>query len=74
MKDILGNELAVGDYVVTTVSKYEELKVGIIVKFTPKACRVRSIKNDQDQGNLKYSYQLMRVEEDIAVLYKLKKG
>ena len=73
MKDILENEVAINDYVVCTESGYENLGVGIIVKFTPKACRVRPIgSRDTHVGNLKYSYQIMRIEEDIAILYKLK--
>ena len=39
MKDILGNELNIGDMVVCTTSKYEELSIGRITRFTPKKLR-----------------------------------
>jgi len=73
MKDILGNELKVGDLVVTTVSNYERLRIGKIIKFTPKACRVAPITAKSDNtGDLKYGHQLMLVGEEDAILYTLK--
>ena len=41
MKDILGNELNIGDMVVCTTSKYEELSIGRITRFTPKKAEVK---------------------------------
>jgi len=75
LKDILDNKLELGDHVVCTTSKYEELTVGTIVKFTPTACRIRPTSCDETfRGNLKQSCQIMRIEEDIAILYRLKNG
>ena len=41
MKDLLGNELNIGDMVVCTTSKYEELSIGRITRFTPKKAEVK---------------------------------
>lgn len=40
VKDRCGQELAVGDKVVTTDTHYSELNVGWVVGFTPKMVRV----------------------------------
>lgn len=37
MKDILGNELNIGDMVICPI--YEELSIGRITRFTPKKLR-----------------------------------
>ena len=39
MKDILGNELNIGDMVVCPI--YEELSIGRITRFTPKKAEVK---------------------------------
>ena len=39
MKDLLGNELNIGDMVICTTSKYEELSIGRITRFTQKKLR-----------------------------------
>ena len=36
MKDLLGNELNIGDMVICTTSKYEELSIGRITRYTQK--------------------------------------
>ena len=41
MKDILGNELGIGDMVVCTTSQYETLSIGRITRFTPKKAEVK---------------------------------
>ena len=40
MKDLVGQELAVGDRVVYADSHYSSISVGIIEKLTPKSVRV----------------------------------
>lgn len=40
MKDVDGKELKIGDKVAYCVVGYSELCVGVISKFTPKACRI----------------------------------
>lgn len=42
-KDILGNELKVGDIIVTHDTYYKELNVRIIESFTPKGISARRI-------------------------------
>ena len=39
MKDLLGNELNIGDMVVCPI--YEELSIGRITRFTPKKAEVK---------------------------------
>ena len=56
MKDILGNELVIGDNVVYTIPKYHYLIVGKIVDILPKTVRVVSIQelalgNPLNSGN-----------------------
>ena len=41
MKDLLGNELGIGDMGICTTSKYEELSIGRITRFTPKKAEVK---------------------------------
>ena len=44
MKDFLGNELSVGDKVITIIPNYRGLVLATVIKFTPKKVRV-SYKN-----------------------------
>lgn len=64
MKDLLGQDLQVGDKVVTTTSHYETLSVGYIDSFTPKGARVVI---SPDTGyrwtRLKFSNQLVRINK-----------
>lgn len=39
MKDILGNELVIGDFILANNKNYSELILCKIYKFTPKSCR-----------------------------------
>lgn len=41
MKDFLGNELQVGDYVATMIDGYSSLQRFEIVKFTPKSLAIK---------------------------------
>ena len=43
MKDILGNELKIGDIAVCTVNPYEILSVGKVIGFTPKKAIVEAM-------------------------------
>lgn len=46
MKDFLDRELSIGDKVVTTSSKYEDLQLAIIEGFTPKMAKIKILKSD----------------------------
>lgn len=64
MKDLLGQDLQIGDRVVTTTSHYETLSVGYIDSFTPKGARVIiSAGINYRWTRVKFSNQLVRVEE-----------
>lgn len=40
MKDFLGKELSVGDYVIFTRPRYRDLTTGKVIKFTPQNIKV----------------------------------
>ncbi len=61
MKDVCGNELAIGDKVVTTVSNYEELRVMYVHSFTPNCARVSKTVGG-DVYSLKASHQLFKIQ------------
>ena len=66
MKDILGNELRIGDMVVCTTSKYEELSIGRIARFTPKKAEVKmKLGPFYTRLKLKDSCQLCKVDCEI---------
>lgn len=66
MKDILGNELRVGDMVVCTTSGYESLSIGRIIDFTPKKARVKTkLGPSYTRIKLKDSWQLCKVDCEI---------
>lgn len=64
MKDLLGQDLQVGDKVVTTTSHYETLSVGYIDSFTPKGARViMSSGTNYRWTKIKFSNQLVKVDK-----------
>lgn len=66
MKDILGNELGIGDMVVCTTSQYETLSIGRITRFTPKKAEVKmKLGLSYTRLKLKDSCQLCKVDCEI---------
>lgn len=65
MKDILGNELEIGDMVVCTTSKYESLSIGRIIRFTPKKAEVKITDESPWGSGFKDSWQLCKVDCEI---------
>lgn len=64
MKDILGNELNIGDMVVCPI--YEELSIGRITRFTPKKAEVKmKLGLSYTRLKLKDSCQLCKVDCEI---------
>jgi hypothetical protein len=61
MKDVCGNELKIGDKVVSTVSKYEELQVRYIHSFTPQCARLSKTIGG-DVYSLKAPHQLCKIQ------------
>lgn len=59
MKDVLGNELNIGDKVITLAPKYRELVVGDIIRFT-KCLAVVNHKGDELK---QASFQLVKVNQ-----------
>lgn len=70
MKDYIGQELKVGDKVVFVRQHYTSLAKGTIVKFTPKAAKIRFEDEDKDFFNsdkalhIKFSAQIIKVSKD----------
>lgn len=60
MKDVCGNELAIGDKVVATVSKYEELQIRYIHSFTPKGARLSKTLGG-DVYSVKFPHQVCKI-------------
>lgn len=66
MRDILGNDLNLGDMVVCTTSNYEELSIGRITRFTPKKAEVKmKLGLSYTKLKLKDSWQLCKVDCEI---------
>ena len=64
MKDLLGNELNIGDIVVCPI--YEELSIGRITRFTPKKAEVKmKLGLSYTRLKLKDSCQLCKVDCEI---------
>ena len=64
MKDLLGNELNIGDMVVCPI--YGELSIGRITKFTPKKAEVKmKLGPSYTRLKLKDSCQLCKVDCEI---------
>lgn len=64
MKDLLGNELNIGDMVVCPI--YEELSIGRITRFTPKKAEVKmKLGLSYTRLKLKDSCQLCKVDCEI---------
>lgn len=69
MTDLIGNELSIGDKVITTVQGYEELVIGEITKFTPQKCYVELVPNPSTPSHvsfkpkLKSSYQIYKIND-----------
>lgn len=59
-KDARGKPLEIGDSVVYSGGMYKQLKVGIVIGFTPKLIRVGP--NLTSGGTLKASDQVAKVE------------
>lgn len=71
MKDFLGRELAIDDYVIYQRQGYRGYNLGKIIKFTPQKVRVKF-------GESKYAEilqnpeQLVKVEGQEAVMFYLR--
>ena len=64
MKDLLGNELNIGDMVICPI--YEELSIGRITRFTPKKAEVKmKLGLSYTRLKLKDSCQLCKVDCEI---------
>lgn len=61
MKDVCGNELKIGDKVVTTVSNYEELRVMYVHSFTPKGARLSKTVGGDAYG-VKFPHQVGKIQ------------
>lgn len=61
MKDVCGNELAIGDKVVATVSHYEELGIYYVHSFTPQKIRL-SKEVGGDYWSVKFPHQVGKIQ------------
>jgi hypothetical protein len=61
MKDLLGNELNIGDGVVFIQQGYRNYLRGIVVAFTPKFVRVSYAQGDDVNEILQHASQLIKI-------------
>ncbi len=73
MKDFLGQELTVGDYVMYMKQHYRELGMGKITKFTPKKVHVKWGSSEW-ASILQTPDQLVKVSGEEVFAYALKNG
>ena len=74
MRDFLNRELAVEDYVIFPGPYNGGLKLGKIIRFTPKQIRVEYPGyNGRVTDTLKYSHQCVRVEGPDLTFFLLSK-
>lgn len=77
MKDFMQQELAIGDVVIVNDKKYSNLELGHIIAFTPTMARVKVYGKDkrwEENGQLCHSYQIHRIDQELATAYVLKHG
>jgi hypothetical protein len=71
MRDFLGRELQLDDYVIFQQQSYRGYKLGKIIKFTPQKVRVKW--GDYDWAQiLQAPEQLVKVEGQEVVMYYLR--
>ena len=74
VKDIMEQELAVGDWVAYIRPNYHYLAVGRIVKFTPKMVRVLhkgKTRSEGDIGDLAKITDVVKVDSEQIVVLRL---
>jgi hypothetical protein len=75
MKDFLGKDLAVGDYVVMMLPRYREYCLAKVIAFTAKKIRVEytnpSYRHRGLESMLQEEHQLVKVDEADAMWMKL---
>lgn len=62
MKDVIGQDVQVGDRVVITRTGYRDMAVGVVAKLTPKGCKVK-FKNwrDEEEETFRDSCMIVKV-------------
>lgn len=71
MRDFLGRELQLDDYVIFQMQHYRGYKLGKVIKFTPQKVRVKWGESNWAQI-LQAPEQLVKVEGQEAVMYYLR--
>jgi hypothetical protein len=82
MKDFLGHNLEIGDYVIMIAPQYRELALGKINAFTPKKVSINNwILRDSllsidpaEYNTLQSPKQLLKVDGPMLTAYILKRG
>lgn len=74
MKDFMGFELNVDDWVVAILPHYRELVLGRVVKLTPKKVRVEYQLNKSPQDHLYDPTSLVKVDGSHLTIKLLKGG
>jgi hypothetical protein len=64
LRDAVGTELAVGDFVMTTKGNHPTLHLMEVISFTPKKIRIRDIRSF-GKGNVKNPEDIIKVDKSI---------
>jgi hypothetical protein len=79
MKDIIGQDIEIGNMVVFNPPQYKGLTTGKIIGFTPKMVKIEFDKSytgskDQKYKTTAYPLDIMVVDAQLEFMYKLKGG
>lgn len=70
--DVIGRELAIGDFVAYQVQGYRGLEVGKIVAFTPKQVRIKGRSVWNTKGYLQYPCDVVKLDGPDFMMFILK--
>lgn len=65
MKDLIGKDLFVGDYVIIIEKKYRTLKLARVLKFTPKQTKVLYLKYNGEEEEFLTDQIVKVLEKDL---------
>lgn len=72
MKDFLGRELSVDDYVIVSVSSRQSFRIGLIITITEKMVRIKW-GDKSSQNKYEYPHNVIRIEEKDVTWHLLNK-
>lgn len=72
-KDIIGQDIVVGNYVAFNPPKFSGLTTGKVIKLTPKGVSVEYVNNYNQAAKCNRAYgDVIKVDEQIAFMAKMR--